>query len=79
MPKCKIILEPVQTKDRIYVNGDTLEADEATVTGLVNIGVAVPITEEINKPQLKPETSLSTEPVTPRRRKQQVEETEGAV
>lgn len=79
MPKCKIILEPVRTRDRVYGNGEILEADETTVTGLVNIGVATLITEEANKPQIRSETSLVTEPVTPRRRKQQVEETEGAV
>lgn len=82
MPKCKITLEPVQTKDRIYVNGETLEADETTIAGLVSAGVAVRLSDD-TKITLAPEaiavvetakTSVERQPT--RRRRQQTEETE---
>lgn len=76
MPKCKIILEPVQTKDRIYVNGETLEADETTIAGLIAAGVVIPIEEEL---RAKVESKEATEPTTTRRKRSNLTESEEVV
>lgn len=73
-------MEPVQTRDRTYVNGETLEADEKTIASLVSAGVAVRITEEIAaKPESKTELKETVEQTTPRRRRQQTEEPEEVI
>ncbi len=76
MPKCKIILEPVQTKDRLYVNGETLEADETTIAGLIAAGVVIPIEEEL---RAKVENKEATEPTTTRRKRPNLTESEEVV
>ena len=76
MSKCKIILEPVQTKDRLYVNGETLEADETTIAGLITAGVVIPIEEEL---WAKVESKEATEPTTTRRKRPNLTESEEVV
>lgn len=76
MSKCKIILEPVQTKDRLYVNGETLEADETTIAGLIAAGVVIPIEEEL---RAKVENKEATEPTTTRRKRPNLTESEEVV
>lgn len=76
MPKCKIILEPVQTKDRLYINGETLEADETTIAGLIAAGVVIPIEEEL---RAKVENKEATEPTTTRRKRPNLTESEEVV
>jgi hypothetical protein len=75
MPKCEIILEPVQTKDRVYVNGETLEADETTVASLVSVGVAIRLADETVTEIAK--SVVEQQPT--RRRRQQTEEIEEVV
>lgn len=77
MPKCKIILEPVQTKDRVYVNGETLEADETTIAALVSVGVAVRLAEETEVIAETSKPVIEQQPT--RRRRQQTEEIEEVV
>lgn len=78
MSKCKIVLEPVQTAERLYVNGETLIADETTIASLVSAGVAVRIEEEeIETPKTKVVSAEILQPTSRRRR--QTEEIEEVI